>query len=135
MHIGLVQEPYLRRNKVSGFKEFNVFRGAPFGKIRAAVITKKSVNAWLLNQFSNSDQVAISIKLKNKTVVMVSVYMPYDPIASPVSNILINLVKFCNEKRFEILISADANSHHTSWGSSKSNYRGEKLLEFILSSE
>lgn len=66
MEIGLVQEPYLKRNKFSGFKNFNVFRGAPFGKIRAAVITKKSVNAWMLNQFSNSDQVAISRSLETK---------------------------------------------------------------------
>ena len=135
MEVGLLQEPYLRRNKVSGFKEFNVFRGAPFGKIRAAVITKKSLNAWLLTQYSNSDQVAISIKLKNKTIILVSVYMPYEPTVSPVKNILTNLVKFCKEKRFEILISADANSHHTSWGSSNNNYRGEKLLEFIISQE
>ena len=97
MEIGLIQEPYLKRNKVSGFKNFNVFRGAPFGKIRAAVITRKSVNAWLLNQYSNSDQVAISIKLRNKTIVLASIYMPYDPIISPVSNILIDLVKFCKE--------------------------------------
>jgi ribonuclease HI len=135
MEAALIQEPYLKRNKVSGFKSFNVFRGAPFGKIRAAVITKKSVNAWMLNQFSNSDQVAISIKLRNKTIVLASVYMPYDPTTTPVSNILINLIKFCKEKKFEFLISADANSHHTSWGSSNNNYRGEKLLEFILSNE
>ena len=97
--VGLIQEPYLKRNKVSGFKNFNVFRGAPFGKIRAVVITKKSVNAWLLNQFSNPDQVAISIKLRNKTVVLASVYMPYDPTVTPISNILANLIKFCKEKK------------------------------------
>ena len=32
MDLGLLQEPYLRRNKVSGFKDYNVFRGASFGK-------------------------------------------------------------------------------------------------------
>ena len=135
MDLGLLQEPYLRRNKVSGFKDYNVFRGTSFGKIRAAIITKKSINVMLLNQYSDSDQVAISIKLNDKTVIFASVYMPFDSIDPPPSILLKNLVDFCKLKKYEFLISCDANSHHTSWGSSNDNIRGESLLGYCLSKE
>ena len=87
VHCGLVQEPYLNRNKVSGFNNYKIFKGATKGITRALIIMKKSINAWLLTQFSDADQVAISVKTKDKTYVLAIIYMPYDPLVIPPSTL------------------------------------------------
>ena len=135
IHCGLVQEPYLNRNKVSGFTNYKIFKGATKGITRSLIILKKTINAWLLTQFSDSDQVAITVKTKDKTYVLASIYMPYDPKVIPPSILTKKLIDFCQNNRYEFLISADANSHHTAWGSSDINNRGDGLLNYILSKD
>ena len=85
MHCGLIQEPYLNRNKLSGFDKFKIFKGVNKGNFRALIVIKKSINAWLLTQFSDSDQTAISVKTNGKTYILASIYMPYDPQIMPPS--------------------------------------------------
>ena len=135
IHCGLVQEPYLNRNKVSGFINYKIFKGATKGTIRSLIIMKKSINAWLLTQFSDGDQVAITVKTKDKTYVLASIYMPYDAQVIPPSTLTKKLIDFCQNNRYEFLISADANSHHTVWGSSDINNRGDGLLNYIISKD
>ena len=132
VHCGLVQEPYLKRNKVSGFSNYKIFKGATKGVTRSLIIMKKSINAWLLTQFSDADQVAISVKANNKTYILASIYMPYDCNIMPPSALTKKLVDFCQNNRYEFLISTDANSHHTTWGSSDINNRGDALLNYII---
>ena len=59
--------------------------------------------------------------------------MPYDSPEPPPSNTLINLTTFCEENNWELLVGADANSHNIAWGSSDNNNRGEKLMDYIVS--
>ncbi len=42
------------------------------------------------------------------------------------------LVKYCSEKRLELLIGSDANTHHTVWGSSDVNPRGGCLCKYLM---
>ena len=132
VHCGLIQEPYLNRNKVSGFDKFKIFKGVNKGNFRALIVIKKSINAWLLTQFSDSDQTAISVKTNGKTYILASIYMPYDPQIMPPSALTKKLVDFCQQNKYEFLISADANSHHTAWASSDINNRGDALLNYII---
>ena len=134
--IALIQEPYLSRGKVQGLhKNLKIFRGSNGPKIRACIATTDNIEAWLLTQFSNQDQTAIGLRMGGNILVVASTYMPYDSIDPPPPKILEELTLFCKEKKWSLLIGADANSHNTVWGSTDTNQRGDKLLDFILSSD
>ena len=134
--IALVQEPYLNRGKVRGFeKNLKVFCGKKSGKIRACIAVDKCLDVWPLSQFSDEDQMAIGIESNGSTLILVSSYMPYDSHDEPPPNLLRNLVNFCVQKNYQLIIGADANSHNTAWGSTDINDRGDKLLDYILSTD
>ena len=59
--------------------------------------------------------------------------MPYDSPEPPPSDTLTNLITLCEQKNWELLIGADANSHNIAWGSNDNNNRGEKLMDYIVS--
>ena len=135
LKVALVQEPYLFKNKIHGFdkKGLKLFSGKANCKIRACIIMEKNTDSWLLSQFSNEDQVAIGIKCGGSILVMASTYMPYDSIENPPPKILKDLTDFCFQKNYQLIVGADANSHNAAWGSSDTNDRGDKLLDYILS--
>jgi len=56
--------------------------------------------------------------------------MAHDRLAPP--DELSSFVEF-GSKDDKLLIGADANAHHSVWGSSDINDRSESLLDFILS--
>ena len=136
--IALLQEPYLanRNKQPTGFnKDLNVFVGASTGKIRACVVTEKSVNAWKLTQFSNNDICTIGVKSNGKIFILVSGYFPYDSPDFPPDQLVKNLAVYCRSKGWGLTISSDANSHNILWGSSDTNGRGEVLADWIFSSD
>ena len=57
--------------------------------------------------------------------------MPFDSLDMPPPRIIQQLVAHCEDKGINLIIATDANAHHTVWGSSNTNRRGESLLEFI----
>nr|XP_012214525.1 PREDICTED: uncharacterized protein LOC105667354 [Linepithema humile] len=48
---------------------------------------------------------------------------------------VIKLAEYCQEKRLSLIMGCDANAHHTVWGSSDTNERGRKVLEFLASTD
>ena len=44
---------------------------------------------------------------------------------------IIELIKFCEDKGWDLLLGCDANARHLAWGSSDTNNKGEKLLQFL----
>ena len=132
--IALIQEPHYSINNTMGLsKELKIYKGRSEGKIRASIATTKDIDAWLLTQFSNEDQVAIAMKMEDSVIVFSSTYMPYDSMEPPPPKILSELCMYCTNKNWNLIVGADANSHNTVWGSSDTNDRGDKLLDFILS--
>jgi len=59
--------------------------------------------------------------------------MPYDQVCPPVK--MIELVQYCKSNRLRLILGCDSNAHHTLWGSSNINPRGEQLCEYIGASE
>ena len=135
--IALIQEPYILRNKVHGFnlKSLKLFVGNDKGKKRAAIVTSKCLEAWLLTQYSDEDQVAIGINCGGNVLVMASTYMPYDSTDDPPPKLLKDLTDFCFQKNYQLIVGADANSHNAAWGSTDTNQRGDKLLDYILTTQ
>ena len=84
-----------------------------------------------MSQFTNEDLVAIVVKSNNKIVVLASLYMPGDSAEAPPPTIFRNLVNYCDERNYGLIVGTDANSHHTAWGSTDINDRGEQLLDYI----
>ena len=134
--IALVQEPHNHKGKVSNIsKSLNVFTKNNQNNIRACIITTSNIDAWLLGQFCNEDQVAIAFKTNQTIMVVCSTYMPYDSVDPPPPKLMRDLTSFCEQKGWGLIIGADANSHNTAWGSSDTNLRGEELLNYIATTQ
>ncbi|XP_072380731.1 uncharacterized protein [Diabrotica undecimpunctata] len=74
----------------------------------------------------------LSTKQGEKKLVVCSAYFPGDETLCPPS-IISDIVAYCLEKGLQLIIGCDANAHHTVWGSTNINARGEYILNFILS--
>jgi ribonuclease HI len=133
--IALLQEPHNIKGKISNLKNTLKYCTDTSGKnCRAAIITTNNINWWRLDQFCTVDQATVAIKTKQNTItVFSSIYMPFDSIDPPPSTTTSELVAFCEENNWDLIVGADANSHNQVWGSSDNNQRGEKLLEYIVS--
>ena len=79
--------------------------------------------------FSNEDIVTIRVNnvcQKGDSFVFVSAYMTAEEPAPP--NLLRDLLVFTENEQIPTIVGTDANAHHTIWGSSDINPRGEDLL-------
>ena len=133
--IALIQEPYQYKGKVKDIsKDIVIFSGDSKEKVRACIVTTKNVEAWILNQFTNEDQVTIGMRWGNSFLAVASTYMPYDSELPPPPALLKDLIKHCKEKNWQLIVGTDANSHNVVWGSTDNNQRGESLLDYIMSS-
>jgi hypothetical protein len=43
------------------------------------------------------------------------------------------LVRYCENENLYLIVGCDSNAHHTAWGSTNCNGRGEALMEFLYS--
>ena len=140
--IALLQEPgqhlgrilnidsrYIRT--ITGIDDAN---GSIEKRPRACILARKNINTLRLSQFSDADQVAVLTKdLNNKNIVIASIYMPFDSRQPPPSQLTKDLIDFCEQQNWSLIIGSDANSHNVVWGSSNDNARGDHLLEYIVS--
>ena len=81
------------------------------------------------------DLTAVKIKTSGgggpREIILRSAYLPYD-VEPPPPGELERLVTGCRADGTHLIISCDANSHHTSWGSTNINNRGESLFNYIM---
>ena len=66
-----------------------------------------------------------------REIILGSAYLPYDDEPPPTWE-LEKLVMSCRAAGTHLIIGCDANSHHTSWGSTNTNNRGESLFNYIM---
>ena len=94
------------------------------------------MNAWVLPGFSCRDLVAILVKYiedgAERRLVVCSAYLNYDSEDPPPSRGLAELVRYCENEDLYLIVGCDSNAHHTAWGSTNCNGRGESLLEFLI---
>jgi hypothetical protein len=95
------------------------------------------MNIWVLPGFSRRDLVAVLVKYfedgAERWLVVCSTYLPYDSEDLPPSRELEELVRYCENKNLYLTVGCDSNAHHTVWGSTNCNDRGEVLVEFLNS--
>ncbi|XP_063534976.1 uncharacterized protein LOC134744959 [Cydia strobilella] len=89
----------------------------------------------LLHAFCSRDLTTVKIQNKGggKALIFSSAYLPYEA-ADPITGQLRDLAVYCSQANTDLIIGCDANAHHVIWGSSDVNRRGEKVLDFLVSS-
>ena len=132
--IALIQEPWIVGGKVSGLRapEYKLVVAESQGNIRTCILARKHLSIFLLHSFSNEDNTAVSLELQSAPIRLLSCYMAYDQPGPPPEDITRRLVNDCVTNNIGLLIGCDVNAHHTQWGSTNINKRGELLLDYIL---
>ena len=128
----LIQEPWtygeLIRGKLRGLKLFQGNRNGQ--RPRACVYATPDLKCFLLPMFSDADVVAVRVQnlREGDHCIFSSVYMANEEPAPPEK--FRELVSFCEAEKIPLIVGSDANAHHTTWGSSNVNDRGEHLLAY-----
>lgn len=77
---------------------------------------------------TNLEATASKVYLPDKTIIIISLYIPPD---YSNSNLLAELNKLIPQLPATFIITADANAHHTSWGSEVSDNRGNLIDQWV----
>ena len=130
--IALLQEPWVVKGAVRGIK-YGETHYAKVDHPRACVVTGEDINAWFLPQYSNRDTSTVRVEGigADQPIIVCAAYLTHEDNEVP-PQILKNLVDYCDQQRLPLIIGADVNAHHTSWGSTDINEKGEKLLEYLV---
>jgi hypothetical protein len=95
----------------------------------------RNETAWMLPGFSCRDLVAVLIKYNEggveRRLVVRSAYLPYDSEDPLPSKQFEDLVRYCEKENLYLVVGCDSNAHHSVWGSTNCNSRGEALVEFL----
>jgi hypothetical protein len=136
--MALIQEPWYRKGCIRGLNipGYNLYPMGGKDRPRACILAR-NMNLWVLPDFSCRDLVAVLVKYyeegAERKMVVCSAYLLYDSEDPPPSKELEDLMRYC-EKHLHLLVGCDSNAHHTAWGSTNCNSRGEALMEFLSSS-
>ena len=134
----LIQEPWIHGNKILGLSTNNgrLIYCNTQSKPRTAILLNKEANFSPITEFIQRDIVAINLEVPtaggSQEIVVASAYFPGDKDEIPPPEVAA-LVRYCRTANKPFLIGCDANAHHTIWGSTDDNNRGEYLLEYLTS--
>ncbi|XP_030760569.1 uncharacterized protein LOC115885721 [Sitophilus oryzae] len=136
--VALLQEPWRIGEKIAGLssKQGKVLCTPRPIRPRACIIHSNRVDCTLIPVLCTDDVVTAILTLTTeegeKRMVICSAYFPGDEAQCPPS-IISDVLAFCLEKGIQLIIGCDANAHHTVWGGTNINTRGESVLNFTLS--
>jgi hypothetical protein len=138
--MALIQEPWYCEGLIRGLNipGYTLFFASGIDRPRAC-IPMRNETAWLLPGFSCKDLIAVLIKYNEdgaeRRLVVCSAYLPCDPEDPPPPKELEELVRYCENENLYLVVGCDSNAHHSVWGSTNCNSRGEALVEFLNSSK
>jgi hypothetical protein len=130
--IVLIQEPYVYGGHIRRLstREGRIVYCKDNETSRAAVLVKSLIHYSPIPRFTSCDLVAIEADIPTargvQAVVLASAYFPGD-VDHTSPEAVQQLVQHCTTRRKNFIIGCDANTHHTVWGSSDNNKRGECL--------
>lgn len=137
----LIQEPYVYRQQIRGLavQGFKLLVGARTGEVpRSCILVSKRLSSVPLPQLGTKDATVMLLEHKVSDIphkiILSSLYLPYDGACQP-SQEMVDIVTFGESRGISIVIGCDANSHHTMWGSTDVNTRGEALLEYLATTD
>ena len=123
-----LQEPYYYRNRMVGIpKDYKVYGET---NSRAAILAPSSFELIYVNEYSCKDITLCYMTSSNWY--FASIYL--DIHEDPVHPYFEKMVDYFNSINANAVFCIDTNSHSYLWNSRDENERGEKLTDFILSS-
>jgi len=111
----LVQEPWVVGGKVAGLgtKEYKLMLDPKEGKIRTCILAKRHLSIFLLRNYSNGDNTAVSLELQSGSIRVLSAYLAFEK-ENPPDALVRGLAEECEKLKNGLVIGCDANAHHTS---------------------
>jgi len=130
--IALIQEPWTVANKVCGLgaKTHILVCSKSEGRPRSCILINRKLHFFMLSQFSTCDITSICVEQGINKVWITSIYEAYDRLGP--SSELQRLAEAASNGKTPLIVGGDINAHHTIWGSSDINERGESYFQFIL---
>lgn len=136
--VALIQEPYHYHGRVCGLGNLggNLFTDANVDTPpRTCIYVSGDMKANIERRFCSRDLTTVRLlgdpKRNAPDILISSVYMAEGEQVPP--TLMEQLIRHCEDREQHLLIAADANAHHTVWGSRKNNVRGENMVEFLCS--
>jgi len=135
--VALIQEPWIYKGDIRGLKKvggeliYSRYTQNP----RTCILVKKGFQILRLMNYCSRDLTAVKIKSSNADgprEILGPAYLPYDDVEHPPTKEMERLVTGGRADKTHLIIGCDANSHHTYWGSTSINNRGESLLNYIM---
>jgi hypothetical protein len=68
-----------------------------------------------------------------REITFTSAYLPYDSDEPPRSKELPEVVNYCSRNKLQLIVRCDVSAHHIIWGSTDIKPRGERLMEYLVS--
>ena len=131
--ICLIQEPWICKGKIAGLNGCGTLICGCTDSTRTCILVK-GLQVGTVSKHCSRDLTTAKISYKNpdgakKEILAAAAYFPYEGICPPKE--VEALVRECEVKGHRLILGCDVNAHHTVWGSCDSKLRGEKLLEFL----
>jgi hypothetical protein len=135
IEIVMIQEPWVRKGRICGIEltssKLTYFRSCE--RPRAALLISNNADFLPLPQFINEDIVAVLVNIQisgeKQIFVLCSSYRAGDK--NVPSHEMQQLVNFCKQERYQLLLGCDSNAHNIVWGSKDTNIRGESFYDYI----
>jgi hypothetical protein len=105
---------------------------------RHCIYVRNHINVFPLLEFCPRDATTARIAYTYgggcRDFLVASTYLPYDSDEPPPTKEVRDITDSCHSRKKKLIIGCDANAHHTVWGSTGSNTKGESLIDFLVSS-
>lgn len=137
LDIALIQEPWVNKGiKGLNHNSAKLICERSVSNPRAAILVRKSLKFLPLYNHTSRDLASVLLTViidgVSRDIVVASAYFPGDDEHPPPPRAVRNLISFCTQQELEYIIGCDANAHHSSWGSTDINRRGEHLYDYLL---
>lgn len=134
LDVALIQEPWIKLNTVMGLNTAGKLLYSTSGtRPRTCIIFRKNIKFLPIPGLCTDDLVAAYIAFPGEVeskLIVCSAYLPGESNNPAVQ--LAPLIEYCEEQKAQLIVGCDSNAHHTTWGSTNTNHRGEMLYDFLL---
>ena len=137
-NVALIQEPWTNKGEIKGLQEVGgeLIYSRSILYPRTCILVKKGFQILPLMHHCSRDLTAVKIKTLGcrglREIILGSAYLSYYDVEPPPPGELERLVTGCRADGTHLIVGCDANSQHTSWGSTNINNRGESLFNYIM---
>jgi len=128
--VALVQEPWVKGNKVLGIGHLRQVCTSKSEHVRAAIVTDKKLRVWPMDGLSTADLAVAVIQHGMGMIVVASFY--WDMNREVINNELLELINLCRTRKLPLLVGADTNAHSVMWGCDSTDSRGSILEDIIM---